>query len=216
MKLWKYRGGVGTLILLAIGIVLLNFSPAAAVDTEFSQTISAGTLSVDIKDGSEVSVVSPSVIMSPLNTSPTCQTSTGTLGTNTQRIYVENPDAADSGWVLSIAATGGASTMWTSGSDDYDFNSPSGTGCTDGQMTVDPSVASMSLHGSSALTGVSMGSQAAFHQGTTDSIELVNAGSTSDDVWKGYLTGITISQKVPASIPAGTYTIDLTKTVVSQ
>lgn len=60
------------------------------------------------------------------------------------------------------------------------------------------------------------GSSAAFNQGTTDSITLVNAGSTSNDVWRGYLSGATISQTIPAEQAADSYTLNLTLTATAQ
>jgi hypothetical protein len=51
--------------------------------------------------------------------------------------------------------------------------------------------------------------------GTTNSITLLTAAASSDDIWNGYLTGIGLSQKVPPSKPAGTYVLDLTQTVTA-
>lgn len=34
-----------------------------------------------------------------------CQTATGTFGSGSQQIYVKNPDGADNGWVVSLAAS---------------------------------------------------------------------------------------------------------------
>lgn len=53
------------------------------------------------------------------------------MGTATQKIYVQNPDAADNGWTMSLAAaTTTASWVGTGGS--MDFNDPTSIGCTDG------------------------------------------------------------------------------------
>ena len=46
-------------------------------------------------------------------------------------------------------------------------------------------------------------------------ITLLTAAAGSEDVWNGYVTGIGLSQVIPASAPVGTYTINLTQTVTS-
>jgi hypothetical protein len=201
-------------------MVTFGFSPSlvlAASNTSLQQVISAGTLSTDVLNASQAPVSSPSVSLTSLNVSTACQTSTGTYGTNSQRLYIDNPGAANNGWVLSVAATAGSTALWSDGaSHSYDFNSPTGSGCTNGQLSVDPSVSTATAQSPSTLTGVSLGTASAFNQGSVDSIQLVNAGAGSDDIWRGYLTGISISQKIPPSTPAGSYTIDLTQTVVAQ
>src|SRR5688572_23548590 len=99
------------LALFAFAFVMLAVPVAfAANTTDVTQTINAGTLSTDIMDASRVTVGSPSFAMSAKTFSFDCQAggsaSTGTLGSNTQRVYVSNPDGADSGWTLTMAATG--------------------------------------------------------------------------------------------------------------
>lgn len=207
----KYFIGIGAALLLLAVVLPI----ARATDSEFRQVIATGTLTTDILDENEDDVASPLITLTPLSVAPICQTSTGTYGSNTQRIYIDNPGAATDGWVLSLAATSGASSQWDSGSEQYDFNDPAGSGCTNGQLSINPAAATVHLDGSSTLTDVSMGASAGFNQGVVDDIELVNAGSTSDTVWRGYITGIGVSQAVPASTPAGTYAIDLTQTVVA-
>lgn len=122
----------------------------ASATSNFAQTINPGTLTVDIVDNSYVSVGSPSVSMDPATMSFSCQTVTGTFGTSTQQIYIKNPDAADAGWTVSLAASA-PTDVWNSAGTDYDFNDPSSSGCADGgdtdslagQMTVDPSVGTL-------------------------------------------------------------------------
>ena len=219
----------------ALAVAVLVAFPVAAFaasNSTFNQTINAGTLSTDIMDASRVTVGSPAVTMTAKNFSFNCQSggsaSTGTFGTNTERVYVSNGDAADNGWTLTIAATGGATSRWQNGgaSQFMDFNDPTGgtAGCTDGadadstagQLTVDPSVGTLTTDcGSCSTTNVSKGSSSAFNQGTTDSITLLNAAAASNDVWRGYLTGVNMSQVVPAETPADAYTLDLTLTVTA-
>ncbi len=225
-------------IAFIVATLLLAFSLSsthvlASNTPNFTQTLNAGVLSTDIMDASRVTVVSPSVAFSAktfsfdchYDGSPTNTASTGTLGTASQRVYVMNPDAADNGWTLSIAATGGITSAWDAGAaTDYDFNDPTSSGCTDGadgdsfggQMTIDPSVSTLTADCLTCVTtNVTKGSSASFNQGTVDSITLLNAAAASDDVWRGYMTGASTSQTVPAEQPAGSYSVGMTVTVVA-
>jgi hypothetical protein len=216
------------------GLVLFGGGAVFAASTsDFSQTINAGNLATDIKDGSRDTVASPAVTMSAVGFSFDCQSggsaSTGTFGTSSERIYVTNGDAADSGWTLTLAATGGATDAWANGTptDTIDFNDAGASGCTDdgttgdtdglaGQMTIDPSVSTLTTDcGSCTTTSVSKGSSDAFDEGTTDDITLLNAAAGSDDIWRGYLTDVDVEQTIPAETPADTYTINLTLTATA-
>ena len=215
-------------------VLVLGFSGTAyaASNSDFTQTINAGVLLTDILDASRVSVASPSVAMSAVTTSFDCQyvgsgASTGTFGSNTERVYVSNPAAANNGWTLSVAATAGATATWDDGgTNSFDFNDPTGTnaGCTDGadtdalggQLGLDPNAGTITTDCQScSSTGVTKGSAASFDEGTTDSITLINAASGSDDVWRGYLTDAGVDQTIPAETPAANYSINLTLTSVA-
>lgn len=209
-------------VFLAIAMVLSvgTVSVSAQVDTEFTQTINTGTLTASILDETGQAVATPTVPFSTVATSATCQTdgSTGVLGTNTQRLYVDNPGAATAGWSLSIAATDGPAAEWEgSGANAYAFNDPAGSGCDAGQLTIDPSSATLSLDcvGTCTNTGVSMGTAQPFAAGTTDAATIVNAGANSDDIWRGYLTDIDAMQTIPASQAPDDYSIDMTITAVA-
>jgi hypothetical protein len=216
-----------------LSVVLVSSGVAFAATSDFSQTINSGTLTTSILDSLRAVVGSPSVSMSAKNFSFDCQAggsaSTGTFGSNSERLYATNGDAADNGWTLTLGATSGATARWANvGNTSYiDFNDPTGStaGCADGgdadstsgQLTVDPSVGTLTADClTCTTTNVSKGSSAAFNQGTTDSITVLNAAGTSDDIWRGYLTGITVSQTIPAETPADTYTINLTLTATAQ
>lgn len=220
---------------IAAAVFAMPAVALAASNSNFTQTINTGTLSTDIADASRNSVASPSVAMSAKAFSFDCYAggtaSTGTFGTNGERMYVSNGDAADNGWTLTVAATSGAAATWVNGGSTqrFDFNDPSGTtaGCSDGsdaggdtyagQMTVNPAAGTLTTDCTSCTsTGVSLGSSASFNQGTTDSITLVNAGSTSNDIWRGYLTGVGVSQTIPAEQAADSYTLNLTLTATAQ
>lgn len=197
----------------------------ASGTSEFGQTINAGSLSTDIVNSSYVTVGSPTVTMGAETFDFACQTSTGTFGAAEQLIYVSNPDAADGGWTLDLAASA-TTAVWDSAGTDFDFNDDTGSGCTDGadtdslggQMTVDPSVATLAVGqcSSCAVTNITKGSSTAFVEGTTDSVELLNAAAGSDDIGDWKLTGVSISQKIPAEQPAASdYTLSMVLSVTA-
>jgi len=185
----------------------------------------SGSLSVDIVDSGGTPVTSPSVGLTTLSSSFACQTPTGTLGASSEKIRVTNTTANGS-WTLDMAATGGATDTWSDTTTDYDFNDGSGSpaGCGDGgdtdslvgQLTVDPSVSTLTPEGGCTSTGISKGSSTAFLEGTTDSITLLTATSSDTSCYFD-LIGIGLSQKVPSEVPASgsTYTVPMTITVTA-
>lgn len=226
----KLKSTFPALIIAGLLVVLSGTSAVyAASNSTFNQTINGGTLSADILDAGGSAVGSPTVAMSATTASFTCllggSASTGTFGSNTNRIYVLNPGAANNGWTLTLAATDGATALWTSGGSTFDFNDAGGSGCIDGgdadakagQLTVNPSAGTLTTDCATCTTAnITKGSSTAFAQGTLDSITLLNAATASDDAWRGYLTGATLSQVIPAETPAGTYTVNMTLTVTAQ
>lgn len=216
---------------LVLMVFLMSIGTAFAASTpDFTQTISAGTLTTDILDASRVTVASPSAALTAKTFSFSCQSggsaSTGTLGTSSQRLYVMNPSAAANGFTLTIAATSGATSKWanTGVTRTYDFNDSGTSGCSDGadadsisgQLTIDPSAGTLTTDCLSCTsTNITKGSSSAFVQGTTDSVTLLNAAAGSDDVWRGYLTGATLSQTIPAEQAPDSYSINLTVTVTA-
>lgn len=214
---------------LSVLALLLGVSTASAANTPtLNQAINAGTLATDILDASRNTVASPSATLTAKNFSFDCYTggsaSTGLLGTDSERIYVINPDAADSGWTLTIGATSGATATWSNGSETYDFNDADGSGCTDGadadtvggQLTIDANAGTLTADcGSCTTTDVTKGSSTAFVQATTDSVTLLTAAAGSDDVWRGYLTGAALSQTIPAEQATGSYSLNMTITVTA-
>jgi len=154
--------------------------------------------------------------------------STGTLGTNAQRLYAINPGASvPNGWDVTVAATGGATATWanTGNTKKFDFNDAGGSGCTDGadtdsyagQMNIDPSSGTLTTDcGSCTSTGITKGSSTAFVEGTTNSITLITAANTVSNPYRGYLTGIPVTQTIPAEQGVdSTYTINLTLTITA-
>jgi len=204
---------VSIAVLAVVGVVGGATSVYAALtdSTLFSQQINGGTISTFIGDATGAEVASPNVVFPAKSISNAVQTSAGTYGTNTERIYVDNPGGANIGWNLSLAATSGASATWTSGGNTYPFNAASSAL---GQLTIDPSPGVLTAS-VGTTTGISKGTSGTFSGGTNTPINLLAAASGSDDIVRVYLTGVSASQTIPASQPAGSYTIDFTQTVVA-
>lgn len=224
MRYTKHIRNIGFFVLIGLlgigGLIVL-----AQTNTQFNQTINPGVLSIGIVDGSFNTVPSPAVTFGAVNFDFACQSTTGTLGTASQQLYVENPDGADGGWVASIAANS-VTSFWDGGPADYDFNDPSGSGCTDGgdadslrgQMTVNPAVGTLAVGNclSCTTTNISLGSSASFNQGTLDSITLLNAAAGSDDVGDWTFRGVALSQTIPAEqAVASDYDIPMVVSVVA-
>jgi len=188
----------------------------ASATSNFTQTINPGTLAVDIVDGSYATVASPTMAMNAATFSFACQTNTGSFGSATQQIFISNPNAANNGWVVSLAASA-TTDVWNSAGTNFDFNDPGTSGCTDdgattdadtlgGQMTVDPSGATLAVGQclNCSSTNVTLGSSASFVEGITNTITIVSGSALSDDIGDWTVQGVGISQKIPAEQPAAT------------
>jgi len=230
MKLARaIKAVAGTLVFALVATVVAVGAPtstSAANNTNVTQAINAGTLTTDIRDASRNPIASPTFALAATTFSFNCQTTTGTIGSSSQRLYVDNPGAANNGFTLTIAATAGATATWANGgvTQTFDFNDPTGAGCTDGgdadskggQLQLDASASTLTADCSTcSTTGLTKGSSTAFSQAVTDSITLLTAASGSDDVGRWYLTGIGVSQTIPAEQPNDNYTINLTVTVTA-
>jgi hypothetical protein len=218
---------------LSAALLVAGFSATAAYAAStatFYQVINPGVLSVDIVDGSLESVTDPSIDMSELSFSFECQSSTGTFGTATEQIYVQNPFGANNGWTMTIAGSD-PTGLWqgTDGYGDpasYDFNDPDTAGCADGGdsdgfaglMTIDPSGGTVGngLCQNCGTTGVSVGSSAAFEEGSVDSITILSGSAESDDVGDWTLQNVSIEQSIPPEQASGSdYSIELVLSVQS-
>jgi hypothetical protein len=182
----------------------------------FRALAASPSLAVDIVDGSGNPVASPSITTTSFSKGFSCQTPSGTLGTTTQKIRINNSTDNPS-WALAIAATSGPTARWVSGSNSYDFNDPSGStaGCTNGQLSFNPSVSTITPQTNCPSTGLTKGSLSAFVQNTNNSIGLITASAPAyiDCYWD--ITDIALSQKVPASQPSGSYSLNLTLTITA-
>lgn len=216
---------------IAILMTALLFITGAYVlaqsdSSQFSQEIGPGTLSTQIRSDSTTEVGSPNVVMADTTFSFNCQngetaSTTGTFASSTERLYVDNPDAADGGWVLSIAAVA-TTTLWTDGgSNKFDFNDMSGGGCDDsdldtfgGVLTIDPSGYSVTAdYSGSDVSNFTPGSEAYFEADVNNTITLITAAAGAPDIWRGYFTDFAVSQSIPAEQAAASYTIDLIITI---
>ncbi len=227
--MWNKMKLVAGVMLAAVVAVSVPTAVVNAAPTPtFNQTINAGVLSTDILDAALVPVAAPAFTMTAKNYAFTCQSggnaSTGLLGANAQRLYVINPGGANNGWTLTMAATAGPTALWTAGANTFDFNDAGGAGCTDaadtdtkgGQLTVDPSVSTLTVDCASCTTSnVTKGSSTAYVEGTANSVTLLNAAAASDDSWRGYITGAGLSQVIPAEQPAGVYSLNMTLTATA-
>lgn len=201
------------LALAAVGVVAFGAAPPAyaalTATSTLSQSITNGTLSTDVRDGSNVVVGSPSFSLSAVNVSTSQQSSTGTFGTATQRISVDNPGGANNGFSLTLNATVPGTGVWNDGaSHTYPYNSTAALG----RLTVDPSVSTWTAN-TGTTTSITKGTSAAFTSSTP--ITLATTSAALEDIWNGYVTGIGLTQTIPANMPAGTYTISMTQTVAA-
>ena len=191
---------------LAAAPFIANAAPTA--DSELTQVITAGALSTDILNESGADVTSPSFAMSAATVSNQQQSVTGTFGTNSQRVTVDNPQAANSGWTLTWNATTPGTGEWVDGGNSYPYNDT----IANGRLTVNPAAGSLtSLTGTS--TSITLGSSTSFS--ASSPVTLISAAAGSDDIWNGYVTGISLTQTIPASQPAGSYIMDMTQTVAA-
>lgn len=200
-----------SLALAAVVVVALAVPFAYAqssTNSQITQAITAGVINTSIRNSSNVVVASPSFAMTSIAASTSQQTATGTFGDNAQRITVDNPGGANNGWTLALNASIPGTSTWTSGANNYAYNGTAGTG----QLTVNPAVSTITPV-TGAITGVTKGTQATFSGSTP--ITIMTASAATAPIWNGYLTGVGLSQTIPAGQALGTYTINMTQTVTA-
>lgn len=187
-------------------------------------TTGNGVLSVDIVDGTGTTVASPSYSFGATSYLFTCDQFNTDIGNSSQRIEISN-FTGNALWTVSIAATSGNTTVWSDGTDTYDFNDPTGVppGCTDGGdidtvaglLSLDPSVATNTPRSGCTTTGVSLGSADDFDEGTTDAITIANSSTSAELSCSWQITGISADQQIPADQAVGNYSINLTITAIA-
>ncbi|HCP08556.1 MAG TPA: hypothetical protein DIT25_02025, partial [Candidatus Moranbacteria bacterium] len=155
----------------------------------------------------DAAVASPTVSFGAKVFDWIAQSSTGTLGTASQKIRISNTTATPT-WTLSFSATSGPTALWQSGVNNYDFNGASAAG----RLQVNASGATITPQSGCVSTGLTKGSATYFVQGSQDSINLIIAGSGAQTNCFWDITGITLTQDIPASQPAGSYILGMTLT----
>ena len=227
-SLEKLVASVACLGLLMAGAMTVQ----ASSTSNFQVTVNSGTLSVDIADSTSsfATVASPTVGFAAQTFSFNCGSTTGTFGTATESIYVVNPDAADNGWSVTLAASA-ATAVWDSAGStaEFDFNDTNDSGCTDGsgdtdtasgRLTVDPSGGTIATGGCDSsncnISDISLGSSAAYDEGTTDSVTIATGAADSNDIGDWAITGVALTQTIPAEQPAHSdYSLNMTLTVAA-
>jgi hypothetical protein len=184
-------------------------SPATPVAIAGSTTLIAGTLTVDMVDSGGNPVSNPAISFASKNFSWSVQQSDATLGNSSQRIRVNNTTGTAT-WTLSIAATAGTGALWNSGSNTYDFNGNSLTG----RLQIDSSSSTITPQGGCSTTGLAKGGAVYFQQGIQDSINIIVAGSSTQTGCYWDVTGVDVLQEIPQAQPVGSYSIDMTLTVI--
>ena len=183
-------------------------------------TTSLGSMDVSFVDGSgntlsgsATDTVFPSkLIMTSQQTSTAVFTNS-----STKRLSVRNSQSK-TGWTVSLAATGGGSAIWQSGVNNYSYNSAPTTG----QLTVRMSDSSAVPEGEDPLgnlctnTGISLSStDTAFEAGSVNAISLMSGSPASGFNCYWRIRDIGLAQTIPASQPSGSYSLDLTATIVA-
>lgn len=210
------RAGITAMIL--VGIIALKAS--ASNQSQLNQSITEGAKSIDIVTSAGATVASPAVSFSSTAFSFDTQDTSGILGASEQRIRVYNPTSTAT-WTASIAGSAATAT-WSSGSADYDFNDADGSGYTDGadtdnyggQLAVSPAGGTLAGVNGCATSNVSLGSNSAFSEGTTDSITIASGASGAPTFCRWDITNIGLTQKIPAAQPAGSYSLDLVLSII--
>jgi len=185
-----------------------------------------GTLSVDVVDGGGATVASPSAGFSSLSTLFTCAETTATLGIPSQKIRISN-QTANGNWTLSIASTAGPTSLWnnTGNTEHFDYNDIAGStpGCSDGSDTdtfagklrVEPAASTVANQVGCTSSGISLGGNQNYDEGTIDSIPLIIASSANTECYWD-VTGIGLRQMIPSEQNPASYTLGLTLTVTAQ
>lgn len=81
-----------------------------------------------------------------------------------------------------------------------------------GQLTVNPSLATIVPLTNCTNTGLTLGTSTAYNQGVIDGITLLSASLATQTGYSWDLTGIDLSQTLPAKKSADSYTLAFTLT----
>lgn len=185
------------------------FAATTATST-LEQVITAGALSTEFQDAGGATVSNPTVPLTTLAQSSAVQTSTGTFGTTSNRVVIDNPGAALNGWTLTLNATNPSTALWSNGTQTFDYKGTTATG----QLSINGATATYTaLNGTS--TGITVGTGGTFSASTVAGGLTLAQGDGTNDVTKGYVAGYGVQQSIPAGQAAGTYTIQMTQTLTA-
>jgi len=180
-----------------------------------------GSLTINIVDGNDNSVNEPSIAFTTKTMFFDYQTSNGTFGNSNEKIRISNTTAGAQ-WTLTIAATDNSAALWSASTPKFDFNDSTanaGDGndadTYGGQMSFIPNSATITPQSGCNTTGLSLGLSGAFSEGVDDSLTLLTAGSTAGTNCYWDLTGIPVSQSIPAEQTPGNYSINMTLTITA-
>ncbi|HCP08740.1 MAG TPA: hypothetical protein DIT25_03020, partial [Candidatus Moranbacteria bacterium] len=82
-----------------------------------------------------------------------------------------------------------------------------------GQMTINPAAGTLAGVSGCSTSNVSKGGSNSFSEGTVNSIDILSATSGASAFCRWDLTGVSLTQKIPAAQPAGSYSIDMVLTI---
>lgn len=204
------------------GLGTISAVPNEGFSFQYKRYAAPGTLGSDILDSANNSIASPIAALSGVVAGNSCQTSLGTLAANGDKIRVSNT-TANAPWTLSIAATTGPTAVWSSGTNTFDYNDPTSSGCGDGgdadlvagMLSINPSTSTITPATGCATTGISSGSNTAFSEGVTDALTIASASSAADYDCYWDIANIGLSTEIPAYQTPGMYSLNLTLTVTA-
>lgn len=202
----------------------------ASKTVTFVATINPGVLTTDIRDEQGNSIAKPIVSFGPIVSSDDCLFAeaalTSLFGRDDARIYVDNPQAVDGGWTLTLAPVHGDEAIWQGKAGnklDLDDPGSNSLGCEDsdndgaaGYLTVNPRSARLTpdcQYCSAKNLVLGPSGNASF--ASSESLTLVHANDTSSGVGRWYITGIEVRQTVPASQADDEYSLDLVLTATA-
>jgi len=165
---------------------------------------SSGSISAGFVDNLGNMIDNPEFQISNTDFSMEQKTVSGTIGDANNKIRIINT-TNNPLWTISLSATNGKDSLWENGSgDSYKFNGPD----TEGNMEIDPTI--MNVIG----TGITKSSKQKFLKDVTDSITIAYSDGTSivDTVFD--LENLGINQVIPANQAAGTYSLNMTLTII--
>ena len=216
------------LILAVAGFSQLKAEAQTQRVVRFKSSINPGALLTDVRDQFGKSILEPILGFGVINNSVKCQNNSNSmsqvLGSDSQRIYVDNPKAAYDGWTLTIAPEDGLNAKWQSqDSSEFDYNDGAEGGCIDsdndgsaGLMAIDPSNAKINSDClECSKNHITVGSVEKQSFSEHQSVTLLKANGQADELGSWYMTGIDVEQTIPPGQEGGNYIIDMVLTATA-